>query len=73
MPHKVNLYSALLALVGIEDFDFAADLVRQVIESLHQVLVLDGNVFASKNVMRLVGNLVQMKLIGSEAFCKFLL
>lgn len=73
MPHKVNLYSALLALVAVEDFDFAADLVRQIIESLHQVLVLDANVFASKNVTRLLGNLVQMKLIGSEAFCKFLL
>ena len=35
MPHKVNLYSALLALVAVEDFDFAADLVRQIIESLH--------------------------------------
>ena len=73
MPHKVNLYSALLALVAIEDFDFAADLVRQIIESLHQVLVLEANVFASKNVMRLLGNLVQMKLICSEGFCKFLL
>ena len=73
MPHKVNLYTALLTLVAIEDFDFAADLIRQIIESLHQVLVLDGNVYASKNVMRLLGNLVQMKLIGSEAFCKFLL
>lgn len=28
MPHKVNLYSALLGLVAAEDFDFAADLVR---------------------------------------------
>ena len=37
------------------------------------MLVLDANVFASKNVMRLLGNLVQMKLIGSEVFCKFLL
>ena len=73
MPHKVNLYSALLALVAVEDFDFAADLIRQIIESLHQVLVLDSNAFATKNVMRLLGNLVQMKLINSEAFCKFLL
>lgn len=58
MPHKVNLYSALLALLAVEDFDFAADLIRQIIESLHQVLVLDANVFASKNVMRLLGSLV---------------
>ena len=35
MPHKVNLYSSLLALVAIEDFDFAADLIRQIVESLH--------------------------------------
>lgn len=73
MPHKVNLYSALLALLAVEDFDFAADLIRQIIESLHQVLVLDANVFASKNVMRLLGSLVQIKLISSEVFCKFLL
>ena len=73
MPHKVNLYSSLLALVAVEDFDFAADLIRQIIESLHQVFVLEANVFASKNVMRLLGNLVQMMLISSEAFCKFLL
>ena len=37
------------------------------------MFVLEANVFASKNVMRLLGNLVQMKLINSEAFCKFLL
>ena len=73
MPHKVNLYSALIALLAVEDFDFAADLIRQIIESLHQVLVLDANVFASKNVMRLLGSLVQIKLISSEVFCKFLL
>ena len=73
MPHKVNLYSALLALVAIEDFDFAADLVRQIVYSLHQVLVLDANVYASKNVMRILGNLVQIGLIGSETFCQFLL
>ena len=58
MPHKVNLYSSLLALVAIDDFDFASDLIRQIVESLQQVLVLDANVFASKNVMRLLGNLV---------------
>ena len=58
MPHKVNLYASLLALVAVEDFDFAADLIRQVIESLNQVLVTDGNVFASKNIMRLLGQLV---------------
>ena len=73
MPHKVNLYTALLALVAIEDFDCAAELIHQIIESLQAVLVLEANVFATKNVMRLLGNLVQMKLIGSEAFCKFLL
>ena len=73
MPHKVNLYSSLLALVAIEDFDFAADLIRQIVESLHQALVIEGNVFASKNVMRLLGNLMQVGLIGTEAFCQFLL
>jgi len=73
MPHKVNLYTALLALIAIEDFDFAADLIHQIIESLQSVLVLEANVYASKNVMRILGSLVQMKLIGSEAFCKFLL
>ena len=35
--------------------------------------MLEANPFASKNIMRLLGNLVQMKLIGSETFCKFLL
>lgn len=28
MPHKVNLYSALLALLAVEDFEFAAELIR---------------------------------------------
>lgn len=58
MPHKVNIYSALLALVAIEDFDFAAELVRQIVGSLYQALVLEGHVYASKNVMRILGNLV---------------
>lgn len=37
------------------------------------MLVIEANVYASKNVMRLLGSLVQMKVIGSEGFCKFLL
>lgn len=69
MPHKVNLYSSLLTFIAIEDFDFASDLVRQIVESLHKALVLEANVFASKNVIRLLGNLMQVGLIGSEAFC----
>ena len=69
MPHKVNLYSSLLSFIAIEDFDFASDLIRQVVESLHKALVLEANVFASKNVIRLLGNLMQVGLISSEAFC----
>jgi len=37
------------------------------------VLVADGNVYASKNVMRLLGNLVSYGLISTEVFCQFLL
>ena len=69
MPHKVNLYASLLALVAIEDLDFAADPVRQIVESLNQVLIVEGNVFASKNVMRLLGQLVLVGLISTDAFC----
>ena len=39
MPHKVNLYSALILLVACEDFDFAHDLVKQINTSLNEVLV----------------------------------
>ena len=73
MPHKVNLYSALLALVALDDFEFATELLTAIVESLNQVLVLDGNVYASKNIMRLIGNLVHYGLINSEVFCQFLL
>jgi nuclear cap-binding protein subunit 1 len=73
MPHKVNLYSTLLALVAIEDFEFANELLTHIVDSLQSVLVLEGNVYACKNIMRLLGNLVHYGLIGSETFCQFLL
>jgi hypothetical protein len=73
MPHKVNLYSTLVALVALEDFEFAAELVTAITESLNQVFVMEGNVYASKNVMRLLGSLMHYGLINSELFCQFLL
>ena len=73
MPHKINLYSTLLALVALDDFEFATELLVAIVESLNQVFVLDGNVYASKNIMRLLGNLVHYGLINSEVFCQFLL
>lgn len=73
MPHKVNLYSTLVALVALEDFEFATDIVTAIVESLNQVLVLDGNVYASKNIMRLLGSLMHFGLISSDVFCQFLL
>ena len=47
-----------MTFIAVEDFDFASDLVRQIVESLHKALVLEANVFASKNVIRLLGNLM---------------
>ena len=35
MPHKVNLYSTLVALVAIEDFEFATEIVTAIVESLN--------------------------------------
>lgn len=35
MPHKVNLYSGLILLIACDDFDFASDLVKQIVESLN--------------------------------------
>jgi len=28
MPHKVNLYSTLLAFVAVDDFDFASEIIN---------------------------------------------
>jgi hypothetical protein len=35
MPHKVNLYSALVAFVAIDDFEFASELVTAIGDSLN--------------------------------------
>ena len=73
MPHKVNIYTMLLAGLAVDEFDFAAEIIGRVIESLNTTLVLHGDVYRSKNIMRLLGNLVTMGIVNSEAFCQFLL
>jgi hypothetical protein len=35
MPHKVNLYSTLLALIALDDFEFATELLVAIVESLN--------------------------------------
>ena len=73
MPHKVNLYSFIMAAISVEDFEFAQEITVKVVECLNECLTKDGDVFASKNCMRILGNLVQIGLISSEAFCQLLL
>ncbi len=41
----------------------------KVVEALNDTLIREGDCFKSKNLMRLLGNLVQVGLISSEAFC----
>jgi hypothetical protein len=45
----------------------------KVVEALNDTLIREGDCFKSKNLMRLLGNLVQVGLISSEAFCSLLL
>ncbi len=73
MPHKVNLYSFLVASISVDDFDFAQEITLKVVDSINTSLTKNGDVFASKNAMRLLGQLVQVGLISSEAFCQLLL
>ena len=58
MPHKVNLYSYLTAAISVEDFEFAQEITVKVVESLNECLTKNGDVIASKNCMRILGNLV---------------
>jgi hypothetical protein len=58
MPHKVNLYSYLIAASAVENFEFAQEITFKVVESLNESLIRDGDCNKSKNVMRLLGNLV---------------
>jgi len=73
MPHKIMIYTALLVNLAVDEFDFAAEIVGRTVESLHLTLVIHGDIYRSKNIMRLLGNLVQIGLVNSEAFCQFLL
>lgn len=73
MPHKVNLYSYLVAATAADNFEFGQEIVHKVVESLNESLIRDGDCFKSKNAMRLLGNLVQVGLISSESFCQLLL
>jgi hypothetical protein len=73
MPHKVNIYTILLAQLAVDEFEFSAEIINRVLDSLNQTFVLHGDVYRSKNIMRLLGNLVTMGIVNSEAFCQFLL
>jgi len=39
MPHKVNIYSYLIATLSFEDFDFASTIVNRVVNLLNECLV----------------------------------
>jgi len=39
MPHKVNLYSYLIAALSLEDFDFATLITKSVVQLLNEALV----------------------------------
>ena len=69
MPHKVNLYSYLVAASAVENFEFGQDVTFKLVESLNESLIRDGDCFKSKNTMRILANLVQIGLITSESFC----
>ena len=73
MPHKVGLYSYLVAATCVESFEFGQEIVFKVVETLNETLIRDGDCFKSKNIMRLLGFLVQVGLITTEAFCSLLL
>ena len=73
MPHKVNIYSYIIASLGLEDFDFATIIVNRVVSLLNECLVQIGDCFMSKNAIRVLANLTQYGLIESEAFCQLLL
>ena len=55
MPHKVNLYSYLVASISVDDFDFAQEITLKVVESINTSLTKNGDIFASKNAMRILG------------------
>jgi hypothetical protein len=69
MPHKVNLYSYIIAALSLEDFDFVTLITNRVVQLLNESLVQTGDCFMSKNASRVLGNLAQYGLIGSETFC----
>lgn len=57
MPHKVNIYTYLIAATSLEDFDFATQIVNRVVQILNESLVQYGDCFTSKNSSRVLGNL----------------
>lgn len=73
MPHKVNIYSYLLGLLASDDYHFANEIVNSLLDSLQKVFVQVADENKTKNIMRLLGNLVNYGLISSTWFCQFLL
>lgn len=70
MPHKINLYTHLIAAISVDDFDFATEIINAVTESIGVTLTRNGDVFAAKNAMRVLGMLVgQYGVVTCEAFC----
>ena len=39
MPHKVNIYSYLIAALSLDDFDFATLIINKVVQLLNECLV----------------------------------
>lgn len=69
MPHKANLYSYIIAATAVDNFEFGQEITCKVVASLNESLISEGDCFKSKNVMRILGTLVQFGLITSESFC----
>ena len=39
MPHKVNLYSYLVAATSVENLEFGQEIIFKVVESLNETLI----------------------------------
>ena len=69
MPHKVNLYSYIVAATSVENFEFAQEITYKIVESLNESLIRDSDCFKSKNTIRVLASLLQVGLIKSHTFC----
>ena len=69
LPHKVLVYSNLVAILASENTQIAQEVVDEVVKHLTKCFINDQNALASRSIFRFISHLVDLRVISSQAIC----